>query len=468
VHWTLTQPSAATQISGGMNGVPPNVTIYGRAPSENDPNINPYFYLFTAKFYDFGYSGSTRVWNKQDTTNTVVNVTTPSGITQAIFNINREAPSVYHLPMPIGAAVHYTNHRMLVGAIKDGTGQYAYADSYISWERNAFRFQQRQEDEFRGGYFQLSGEEVKAFASSASASLQAGRIYLFTNKTIYALGDSGPYAGAGLSTTELSRPYRIGPHGTLCPRSIAIGYAHMFWVDQDMQAMRMGNGLPENIGQRAISDRLDMSVTSRKPYVSGAFRRDRYYLAYTPALETQNNRVLVHNVTMNAWESEDYETASSDFECLGVVDVASGSFSNSRLFFFDSAGSLYSYGESNSGTIAIRFQSRGYQLRGWKLWHVQECWGVASMNAAATLSIARVARTWGADEAWSTTMSLNKTGADFASAKDNYTPAKTGTARGTMADFEWYLDVSGSVAPETQILRFEFAAYGTSPDAGGR
>lgn len=463
--YIITQPSDASAINGGLDGVPSHVAVYGRLPSENDPNVNPYFWLFSAEWYDFTYSGSTRRWSKNNTTDLTVTIPLPSGVTQEQFNINRQAPSAYHLPMPIGQACLYTNHRMLVGGIKDTTGQYAYADAYISWERHPFRFQQRQEDEFRGGYFQLSGEEVKAFASSAAAAFQAGRIYLFTNKRIYCLGDSGPYAGAGLTTTELSRPFFIGPHGTQSPRSIAVGYAHMFWVDQDMQMMRLGSGMPENIGQRTISDRLDASLVTRKAYMSGTFKRDRYHLAFTPALETQNNRVIVWNDIMNAVESEDYETANADFECLGVFDTNS---TNPRLFFFDSVGSMYAYGESTSGTIAVRFATRGYQMKGWDTWFIQECSGFLTMNSAVSLSIARVSRTWGSDEPWTTTMSLTKTGADFARAKDNYTPSKTGTGRGTQADVEWYLDVSGTVAPDTQILRFEFKGYGSTADWGER
>lgn len=467
-HYLVQNSDGANAIDGGLDGEPSHVTVYGRGPSDIDPNPNPYFWLFSAAYYDFGYNAGVRSWAKQDTSNTTVNIPLPANVTQELFNINREAPSAYHLPMPIAVAGFYTNHRMLCGGIKDATSQYALSDVYLSWERNPFRFQQRQEDDFRGGYFQVAGEDVKAFAASASAAQGAGRIYLFTNRAIYSLGDSGPYANAGVTTTELSRPFWIGPHGTVSPRSIARGYAHIYWVDQDAQVMRMGNGLPKNIGEDSISNRLDMSVISRKPNISGTFRRDRYYLAYTPALETENNRVLVWNEGMQAWESEDYETASSDFELLGIYDVSAGSFSNSRLFFFDTSGSLYAYAESNAGTIAIRFATRGYQMKGWDDWFIEECLGMATMNTGATLSVARVSRTWGADEAWTTTMSLTRTGADFASAKDTYTPTKTGTARGSQHDFEWYLDVSGTVAPETKLIRFEFRPFGATASAGKR
>ena len=433
------------------------------------PGVDTYYWLTSYDFYTRAYTGSTRKWDISGSITTSATVFgTAFVLSQQWFNYNRESPSAFQQCVPIASAIEYVNQRLFVGAIKEATGEYAYSDYYYSWDRNPFRFQQVQEDEFRGGYGQVAGERVMAFRLSASAALGAGRVFMFTDQWLYSMGESGPFSDAGLPTSEIGRPVRIGPHGTLSPRSPAVGLNAMMWVDQDSQVMRLSNGGLANLSKSKVSDKLNASVASRKSYITGAFWRDRFYFGYTPSGGTVNTRVLVWNDEMSAWESEDQPAGSADFDSFHVWPTTPGVIYATRLFLYDATGALFAYEETTSGTVDIDFTTGEYQFEGWESWFIQECGCMATMNTGVSLTINRIGRTWGTDEPWVTTLSLEKSGADVARAKDNYTPTKTGTARGPQDDIGWQLKVTGTVAPRTKFLRFQFRGCGVTADAFGR
>lgn len=457
-RFVVTNSTGGSTINGGLDGQPERVNFYASLPDATGIPTGTFYFAFISTLYGAGYSGTTRQWVKSFSTVTI-NVTLNSYAVSSI-NFNREAPSAFQLPIPIARACLYAHNRAFVGGVKDDTSQFGLGDIYYSWERNPFRWQQVQEDELRGGYVQLGDEEVQAFLASASAQLGAGRVFCYSSKNLYSLGDSGPFATAGFSASDLSRPVIIGPHGTLSPMSVAQGYNAIFWLDQDAQIMRFGPDGLRNICRQTVSSRTEAAVSSRKGRFSGAFRKDRYYFAYTPSAETENNRVLVWNEKMQAWESEDYETVNANFENLMIYSTSSSSSTTARLFFFDTAGALYGYGEDSAGAISIRFATRGYQRSDWSGWYIYECACYATNNSATTLSISRVSRKWGTDEPWTTTLSISETGSDFTGYKETVAHTKVGVDRGEEIDLEWYLDVSGSVAPGTTILRFEFDTEG--------
>jgi len=457
-RFVVTNATGADPISGGLDGQPERINFYASLPDATGIPDGNFYFAFIATLYGAGYSGTTRQWTKTYAT-TTINVTL-NNYAVSVINYNREAPSVFQLPIPIARACLYAHNRAFVGAVKDDNGQFGLGDIYYSWERNPFRWQQVQEDDLRGGYVQLGDEEVQVFLASASAQLGAGRVFCWSTKNLYSLGDSGPFATAGFSASDLSRPVVIGPHGTLSPLSVAQGYNALFWLDQDAQIMRLGPQGLDNICRQKVSNRTEMAVASRKAKFSGAFRKDRYYFAYTPGGESENNRVLVWNERMQAWESEDYETTNANFENLMIYSTSSSTMTTARLFCFDTAGTLYGYAENSTGTITVRFATRGYQMTDWSGWYVFECACYATNNTATTLSISRVSRKWGADEAWTTTLSISESGSDFTGYKETVEHTKVGADRGEEIDLEWYLDVSGTVAPGTTILRFEFDTQG--------
>jgi hypothetical protein len=457
-HFTLKQPTTAGPIDGGLNGVPEKVAVYGQLPGQE-----VYYWLFSGAFYDAGYNAGVRSWSK-NSSDLVVDIGLPSSVTQDIFNYNREAPSAFHSPIPIAAVSEYLNQRLFAGAIKDATGQYAYGDYYYSWDRNPFRFQQVQEDEFRGGYGQIAGERIMAFRLSASGALGSGRVFMFSDQWLYSMGESGPFSDAGLPASEIGRPVRIGPHGTLSPRAPAVAYGALLWPDQDGQIMRLGNGGIQNISRGQVDDRLDAMVASRKANVSGVFWKDRYYLAYTPSGETTNEKVLVWNERMQAWESEDDDEGATNFELLHVWPTTPGVIYASRLFFFDTVGTLFGYEETTSGSVAVRWTTGAYNFKSWTSWYITKAI-MAATSQSATGTLSRISSKWGTTEPWSTTISYNESGAVIATYLDSVAHSKTGTER-TELDWEWYLDYTATVTPGTTIRRLEFEAQESNVTAG--
>lgn len=466
----LTVPNAmgTNPITGGLDGQPERINFYVDLPGADGLPTGTFYFAQIATLYTDVYSGGVRAWQKSDTTNTTLTISV-TNYDISIINFNREAPSTQQLPIPIANASLFAHNRLFVGGVKDDSSQFGLGDIYFSWERNPFRFQQIQEDDLRGGYIQLGDEEVQVFIASASANLGAGRVFVLSTKNFYSLGDSGPFATSGFSASDLSRPVIIGPHGTLSPLSVAQGYNAIFWMDQDAQIMRLGPDGLNNICRQTVSDRTEMAVASRRSRFSGTFRKDRYYFAYTPAAETENNRVLVWNEMMKAWESEDYETANANFENLMIYSATSSSTTTSRILFFDTAGTMYGYNEDSTGTIAIRFATKDFTYKGWDSWFVHESSVMATANTGVNMTVARVSRQWGPSESWQSTISLTpQSGAGVAKKKDGYIPIKQGSSRGSQEDWAWYLDVSGTVTPGTTIYRFEFLAMGLSSSSPNR
>jgi hypothetical protein len=451
---TLTSSS----ITGGLDGVPQKVSVYAQTPGSE-----AYYWIINFPLYARAISGGARVWTRSQTP-PVVNFDTNFVLTRQWFNYNREAPSAFQVPIPIASACEYVNQRLYVGSVKDTTSQYAYSDYYFSWDRNPFRFQQVQEDEFKGGYGQLSGERIMALRFSASGALGSGRVFMFSDQWLYSMGESGPFPDAGLPASEIGRPVRIGPHGTLSPRAPAVGYNSMVWPDQDAQIMRLGDGGLQNISRGQVEDRFRNSVTTRKANITGAFWKDRFYFGFTPSGESLNERVLVWNERMGAWESEDYETNAINFELLHVWPTTPGVIYASRLFFYDSAGTLFGYEETASGTIAVRWTTGSFNFNKWTSWYIEKAI-MAATSQAATGTLSRISSKWGASEPWSTTISFNESGAVIATYLDSVAHAKIGTER-TELDWEWYLDYTASVSPGTKIRRLEFEATESNVNAG--
>ncbi len=459
-HRVSTDGVTSASINGGLNGVPQRTAIYAKLPG-----ADTYYWLTSYDFYTRAYAGSTRKWDLSGSiTTSATTFGTAFVLDQQWFNYNREAPSAFQQCVPISSVCEYVNQRLFVGSIKDASGEYAYSDYYFSWDRNPFRFQQVQEDEFRGGYGQLAGERTMAFRFAASGALGAGRVFMFSDQWVYSMGESGPFASAGLAASEIGRPVRIGPHGTLSPRSPAVGYGAMAWVDQDAQVMRLSSGGLQNISTNQIGDRLRTSVATRKINLSGAFWKDRFYFAYTPSGDSLNERVLVWNEQMQAWESEDYETTSINFELLHVWPATPGVIYATRLLCYDSAGTLYGYEEKTDSTVAIGWDSGAFNFDKWTSWYiVKAIMSATSQSATGTLS--RVSSKWGEAEPWSTTISYNETGAIIATFLDSVAHTKTGTEKQEL-DWEWYLSYRATVAPGTKTRRLEFEAQESNVTAG--
>lgn len=457
------QSGSASIIIGGLDGVAEKLNLYCQLPGQIK------FYFMTATgLYNDGFSGADRVWANLATDLQISN-TFPSNVQQRLINTNREAPSAFQQCIPICGACHYDQGRLFVGNIKEAANEYAVGDEYFSWLRNPFRHQQVQEDEIRGGYNQLAGEAIRGFASSSAGAFGSSRVFVFSDRNLYTHGESGPFAGSGATTTELSKLYPVGPHGTLSPMSIAWGLNALFWVDQNMQLMRMSSGSLRDIGRNRVAKLLRQTPAARKRYVSGEFTNDRYMLSYTVSGGSLNTDVLVWNEQMEGIEARDGVTISAQFGQFHRYDTPSALHAQQRLFFYDSDGMLHAFDEDTATQVAIQIDTREWQFKGWDTWFVNKVLAMCTHRDSEQLSIARISRKAGTGEPWTTVLSLDEDGAQFATYLDCLDHDKTGDPR-LEQDLAWYLSITGTLLPGTQIARLEFefqesggmAALGTS------
>lgn len=120
---------------------------------------------------------------------------------------------------------------------------------------------------------------------------------------------------------------------------------------------------------------------------------------------------------------------------------------------------MYAYEENSiddSGTaISPNFATGGITLNGWNYFYVRRCQAMTTSASGKSLNIARVGRRLGPSFSWSTTMSVDNGGTAFAIFQDTPTHTEPSPSQGPERDWEWYLDVSGSLPPNFQFIRFE-------------
>jgi hypothetical protein len=455
---------AATPITGGLEGEPSQINYYLRLPGKEKA-----YFAFELQLFAPGFSGATRVWaNGSTSLNATANTSDSLFYRREFANSNRENPSEFQQTIPIAGAMGFHNGRLHVGAIKERAGEYDFGGVYVSWDRNPFRFQQVQEDERRGTYFQIAGEKVLAFRNCGAASLGAGRTFLWTDKSFGTIGDPSPNAQALVGVSELGRYSPIGNHGTQSPLSIAQGYNSLFWYDAEAQLMRLSPAGLENLGKGEFHDRLEGVPIARKARVCGVFRGDRLYMGITPALGSTNARALVWNSWMGGLESEDQP--ENAFEMAFLWDAPAGTRSLARLFFFHSDGTLMAYEETTTGTVSAQLLSSEYGAPEgeWDEWSIDEVQATVTHNTGGSLTVSRISRRWGADEPYTSSLSVDETGADFATYRDSLAKAKTGTDRGPESDRKWALQIGGALAPGSQLTDLDFAAVGTGVSSGKR
>lgn len=450
---------STSTITGGLDGVAEKLNLYCLLPAQTD-----YYFLVATGLYSRGFSAGTRAWSNT-TTPLIITNTFPSNVKQSLINTNRVAPSDYQLPIPICAVCHFDQGRLFVAAVKDASGQYGYSDEYFSWLRNPFRMQQVQEDEIRGGYNQVAGQTIKAIVSSSAAALGSARVFVITDQHAFCHGDSGPYLGSAIGTSDLSRLMDMGPYGTLAPMSVTVGPHAIFWIDQNSQVVRLSEGRLVRISTRKIHDKLNTMASTRRQYASGTFNDNRFMLAYSPSGATTNTRVHIWNEDMAAWEAEDSPTVSAAFGQLHPYDTPTSSLAKVRVFFYDTDGELHAYAEDTSTAVAIQITTREYQFKGWETWYPKKVIATATKQASKALSIARVSRKYGSSEPWTTSLSIDDSTAVFATYVDSSTHAKTGTVRAEK-DWAWYLDITATLPPGTMITRLEFSVEGNGDVAG--
>lgn len=457
----------ATAISGGLDGEPSQLNWYLRLPGATKS-----YFAFEQSIYTPGLSGATRQWAKTSSSLNITKETNAlSFFIREYANSNREAPSEFQLVIPKCFALCYDNGRLICGNTKDEDGTYSYGDVYVSWDRYPMRFTQVQEDERQGSFFQIAQEKVQSIKATSSAFLGAGRVFIHTDRSVGSVGDPSPYSQRVGSASDLSRYVKIGPHGTLSPMSVCEGYNQLAWQDQDGQWMRLAGSGPENFAKYKFHDLLEAIPISRRDRVAAAFFKDRFYMGHTPSGGTNNTRVFVYNSRMDALEATD--RPAFNFEMPFIYQPSVSGATNGRLMFFHTDGSLRAYEENvtdDDGTPLAPHIATGFiEQDGWNVWFIEEAQATASQNSGDNLTVNRISRKWGDTEPWRTTLSVDETGASYATYRDTEAHVKVGADRGIEEDSAWAVDVDATgLAPGSTIKRFEILAVGEDVSAGKR
>lgn len=240
-------------------------------------------------------------------------------------------PTAFHKNIPIGLAMSSTNARLFVAA-KSGT---TYPTLWFSEYNFPFRYRQtlqflnQQPVRASASSVELN-ENIQQFATVAASTLGSNSVYIFCDRTLWKVD--------GLDSFSLSRPQRIGPHGTLSPMSIAEDRDTLYWLDWRGQVLYMQFGMMKELSRRIVDDRTVTIPTGRRPDVWGSAFNERYYLDYTPQGQILNEKALVYEQYYSAWTEDD---APGTLTYEGRVSFFDGTAGRIRNLVFGSDSNIY-------------------------------------------------------------------------------------------------------------------------------
>lgn len=229
-------------------------------------------------------------------------------------NYSEEVAGPDVIPFPVGTAMVSANSRLFVGS---GSRLYFSDFNHPLRFRQAVRFLSNgTADPLSGGSLLFGGETIQAVVPSGSLAGAAEQLStpISGATTIHVLTDRNLYQLSGFDSTSLSRPIPVAPYGTLSPMSVGRSRTGFYWLDDRGQVCFFS---PQGLSRLSLGLVDDMTTTipaDRKAWVWGACANDRYYLAFTPKGETANNKILVWNEKLTAWESVD--TAATPAQAL--------------------------------------------------------------------------------------------------------------------------------------------------------
>lgn len=266
-------------------------------------------------------------------TRNTVRVNTPT------INGARPMPDGLNEPIPPCSSMVSASGRLFCGGFisANASGTSFNNDVYFSDQDNAFRMRglvgtnaDGSVNEDSGGRMMFHGEKVVWLTSTATGFQEIDTVLVFS--------DGSLYSASGRDATSLSRPRRLGYHGTNSPWSVSAYRNTVYWVDQDKQVMKMTNNVIEPIGKFRIDDLTKAIPDAYLGNVCGVVYRDVYHVGFTNA--TANNKVLSYDTFLDVWTggSTNYSTTYGRF--FGWGD---------ELRFWAQDGTLLEY-DSATGT----------------------------------------------------------------------------------------------------------------------
>jgi len=273
----------------------------------------------------------------------------------------RQAPDDLCRAIPPFKCATFSGSRLFVGAAKstDSTSGQS-VDVFISEQQYPFRFREEPRfidfgviDPTSATRIVFPGEVPKQIRALSSQGIGAQPVLVWTERALWVID--------GVDAYSLSFARRIGPHGTLSPRSVAIWDDRAFWLDQHKQ-LKTFNGQIQRLSYNRVDAPLNAIPDSRLAYAAGFFFRDEYFLGYTIGGGSANTNILVYDVMRDVfhgrWPSNNTDYTYADFHAKG-----------NELRFWTEAGNLCQHDstqpDDNGTPIPINITTADIPLDMW-------------------------------------------------------------------------------------------------------
>jgi hypothetical protein len=265
----------------------------------------------------------------------------------------RPMPDGLHRAIPIGGPMKAIGSRLAVGDVVKSSGDSQKGDVWISADGHPFRFrpfvryiEDSLPDLRSPTRLSFQGEVVQTFARISGSILGADSLLIFTNEGLYSVD--------GNDSVQLSRPRRIGPYGTLSPRSVAEHGNQVFWLDQNRHVRSLSANMA-SLSQGRVEDQLTTyNAGANLSGIYGAVFEERYYLTFSisgggiapsdfnsgPA--GSNELGLVYDIRRDAWVLDYYATVDRS---ILLPTVTNG---ETKMYGFRQNGGLYRVEDPNA------------------------------------------------------------------------------------------------------------------------
>lgn len=339
-----------------------------------------YYYVSTTTLatYAAGWTFS----NHGTTTALGLNSLTDSTLAK---NYALKAPDPEHIPIPKGKAMLLANGRLWVcGGMTTGSA----TKLYISEHRYHGRFRETprllddgRPDPVSGTMYPFDGESLQALVASSVGYGGASFTYIFTDKSIYMIGN------------DVHRIERLAGVGTMSPRSVVEYKGEVYFLDSERKVQVIRNGVLTDISDRLVEDitfaiPVTAATTSRHTKAAASYWGGYYRLAYTPAAGSTNTRCLVWDVEERKWY-DDLFAAGTGEELMvwnsAGKEIAVFIGNNLHLYEMEKSGQT----TDDSSAIAISLTTNQFKMEDWSKFSIGSVGIICDDVTSGTITVSR-------------------------------------------------------------------------------
>lgn len=295
------------------------------------------------------------------------------------------APTPDTLPIPQCKAMCFANNR-LYAAVRPSSSL-GYSTLYISDENFPGRMREAARtlsgpsdfDPTSGTTHQFGDEDIMQMVSTPGQYEGTSNVYVFTNKSIWAIG------------RDVFRAERMASVGTLSPMSVVEYEGKIFFLDSNRRVQMIDNGVIRDITTGQVQDILESIPgasdvgTSRLYRVTGACWKNYYRLGFGTSGSTNTN-CLVYDILRDVWAGNETMTLSGftveqfiTWESAGIVG----------LYAFSSDREFYQYEQPGStANASVSLTTGEFHYEDWQSFLLNRI-GFVADDVAASLTTSR-------------------------------------------------------------------------------